>query len=372
MTPVIELAGIRVAHAGQAVLDVPHLIVRPGEMLAVIGPNGAGKSTLLRVMGLLQTPDAGAVKFQGETVTAAQGLSVRRRMASVFQDPLLADATVLANVAMGLRFRGVPRERIETQVARWLERLAIGGLAGRPSRTLSGGEAQRVALARALVLEPELLLLDEPFSALDQPTRELLIADLGRILREEHVSTALVTHDRAEAMTLGDRVGVLMGGRLVQLEDTSQVFRAPASEEIARFVGVETIVDCRVVRHDGGLTVLDAGGRIVEVADPAEPGEMVRLCLRPEDVTLSPGRPETGASSARNHLAGRVLRVAASGPYVRVIVDCGFPLVALVTQRSVDALGLRDGTAVTAHFKATAAHLLRGRVSLDTRNPAGV
>jgi ABC-type metal ion transport system, ATPase component len=145
VTPVIELAGIRVAHAGQAVLDVPHLIVRPGEMLAVIGPNGAGKSTLLRVMGLLQTPDAGGVKFQGETVTAAQGLNVRRRMASVFQDPLLADATVLANVAMGLRFRGVPRERIETQVARWLERLAIGGLAGRPSRTLSGGEAQRVA-----------------------------------------------------------------------------------------------------------------------------------------------------------------------------------------------------------------------------------
>ena len=372
MTPVLELSGVRVAHAGQAVLDVPHLTVRPGEVLVLIGPNGAGKSTLLRVMGLLQAPAAGAMRFQGEPVTAAQGLSVRRRMASVFQDPLLADATVFANVAMGLSFRGVPNSRIETRAARWLERLAIAGLAERPSRTLSGGEAQRVALARALVLEPELLLLDEPFSALDQPTRELLIGDLGRILREEHMSTVLVTHDRAEAMTLGDRVGVLIGGRLVQLEDTSQVFRAPASEEIARFVGVETIVDCRVARREGGVTVLDAGGRSVEVADPAEPGEVVRLCLRPEDVTLSPRRPEAGASSARNHLPGRVLRVTASGPYVRVIVDCGFPLVALVTQRSVDELGLRDGASVTAHFKATAAHLLRGRASLDTRNATGV
>jgi len=367
VTPVLELAGIRVTHGGQTVLDVPHLAVRPGEVLAVIGPNGAGKSTLLRVMGLLQTPAAGDVKFQGETVTAAQGLSVRRRMASVFQDPLLADATVLANVSMGLRFRGTPGRHIEAQAAYWLERLGIAGLGERPSRTLSGGEAQRVALARALVLGPELLLLDEPFSALDQPTREVLIGDLGRILREAHVSTVLVTHDRAEAMTLGDRVGVLMGGRLVQLEDTAQVFRAPASEEIARFVGIETILDCRVVRREAGMTVLKAGGQNIVVAESAEPGELVRLCLRPEDVTLSAGPLQT-ASSARNHLYGRVLRVSASGPYVRVIVDCGFPLVALVTQRSVDELGLYDGAVVVAHFKATAAHLLRGLASLDTRN----
>jgi len=367
----LELVGIRVAHTGQTVLDVPHLAVMPGEVLAVIGPNGAGKSTLLRVMGLLQTPDAGDVRFQGETVTAAQGLSVRRRMASVFQDPLLADAPVLANVSMGLRFRGASNGRMKVQAARWLERLGLAGLGERPSRTLSGGEAQRVAIARALVLGPELLLLDEPFSALDQPTREVLIADLGRILREEHVSTVLVTHDRAEAMTLGDRVGVLMGGRLVQLEDTSQVFRAPASEEIARFVGIETILDCRVVRREAGVTVLDAGGQTIVVAEPAEPGELVRLCIRPEDVTLSAGPLET-ALSARNHLHGRVLRVSASGPYVRVIVDCGFPLAALVTQRSVDDLGLCDGAVVIAHFKATAAHLLRGLASLDTRNARGV
>jgi tungstate transport system ATP-binding protein len=359
VNPVVELAGIRVAHDGRAVLDVPHLAVVQGEVLAVIGPNGAGKSTLLRVLGLLQWADAGTVRFQGETVTATQSLSVRRRQASVFQEPLLADTTVFDNVAMGLRFRGVPRERFATLIVRWLDRLAIAGLAGRQARTLSGGEAQRAALARALVLEPELLLLDEPFSSLDPPTREALVDDLARILGEERVTTVLVTHDRAEAMILGDRVGVLMEGRLLQLDTAAQVFRAPASEELARFVGVETILDCRVVRRAGDVTVVETGGGSIEVADPAEPGEAVRLCLRPEDVTLSAGPPSAAASSARNHLPGKVLRVAQAGPYVRVTVDCGFPLIALVTQRSVEEMHLQAGVAVTAHFKATAAHLLR-------------
>jgi ABC-type Fe3+/spermidine/putrescine transport system ATPase subunit len=338
---------------------VPALSVARGEVLAVIGPNGAGKSTLLRVMGLLEPPAAGEVRFRGEPVTARGGLAVRRRMASVFQDPLLADASVADNVTLGLRFRGTEEARAAMLVSTWLARLSIAHLATRQARTLSGGEAQRTALARALVLEPELLLLDEPFSSLDQPTREALIDDLGRILREERVTTVLVTHDRAEAMALGDRVGVLMGGRLLQLDEAAQVFRAPATEEIARFVGVETILDCRVVDRDGMLSVLEVGGQTLQVAQPAEPGEWVRLCLRPEDVTLFPGAPKPGASSAFNRLAGRVQRVVPAAPHVRVIVDCGFPLVALVTQRSVEEQRLGEGVQVTAHFTTTAPHLLR-------------
>jgi molybdopterin-binding protein len=356
--PVVALHGIRVVRGEKTVLDVPELAVDAGQVLGVIGPNGAGKSTLLRVMGLLEMPSAGSVRFQGERVSPADGLAVRRRMASVFQDSLLTDATVRDNVALGLRFRGVDGARMAARVAEWIDQLGIPHLADRQARTLSGGEAQRTALARALVLEPELLLLDEPFSALDQPTREALIEDMGWILRRRRTTAVLVTHDRGEAQALGDRVAVVLGGRLLQVDHAGQVFRAPISEEVARFVGVETLLDCRVRTVTGGLAILEAGKQSIEVAQPAEAGEWVRLCIRPEDVTLS---APTGASpsSARNHLAGQIVRLAASGPHVRVTIDCGFPLVALVTQRSVDELRLATGSPVTAQFKATAPHLLR-------------
>jgi tungstate transport system ATP-binding protein len=356
--PVVALHGIRVARGGREILDVPELAVDAGQVLAVIGPNGAGKSTLLRVMGLLETPTAGSVRFQGERVSAGDGLAVRRRMASVFQDPLLTDATVRDNVGLGLRFRGVAAARIAPRVAEWLEQLGIAHLASRQARTLSGGEAQRAALARALVLEPELLLLDEPFSALDQPTREGLIEDLGRILQRRRTTAVLVTHERGEAQALGDRVAVVLGGRLLQVDQAGQVFRAPVSEDVARFVGVETLLACRVRTVMAGVAILEAGPQTIEVAQAAEAGEWVRLCVRPEDVTLT-ARAAGGGSSARNHLDGQIVRLAQSGAHVRVTIDCGFPLVALVTQRSVGELGLEPGRPVTAHFKATAAHLLR-------------
>jgi len=358
MTPVVELAGIRVERDGRAVLDVPALTVAPGEVLAVIGPNGAGKSSLLRVMGALESPAAGTVRFQGEPVASSQALGVRRRMASVFQEPLLADATVFDNVAMGLRFRGAARERVGTQVQRWLGRFDVAALGGRQARTLSGGEAQRAALARALVVEPELLLLDEPFSALDAPTRQDLIGDLRRVLRAERITTVLVTHDHEEAMVLADRVGVLFDGRLVQLDATSRVFRAPVSEAVARFVGIENIVGCRVLSSKGGVSVVEVGGQVMEVAQPAEPANDSLLCLRAEDVTLKTGTPPPGAALPPNRLKGAVARLHPVGLHVRVAVDCGFPLTALVTHRAVEELALAEGVEVTVQFKATAPHLL--------------
>jgi tungstate transport system ATP-binding protein len=291
--------------------------------------------------------------------TARDGLAVRRRLASVFQEPLLADQSVRANVALGLRFRGRDGPRASSHVESWMERFGIAHLTSRRARTLSGGEAQRVALARAMVVQPEVLLLDEPFSALDHPTREALIDDLGRILAEERATTVLVTHDRAEAMVLGDRVGVLMHGRLLQVDEAAQIFRAPASEEIARFVGVETILDCRVLESSGDLSLLEAGTAQVQVAQAATPGEWVRLCLRPEDVTLFPGGPKPASPSAFNRLPARVVRIVPAGAHARVTVDCSVPLVALVTPREIEDLSLHEGALVTAHFKATAPHLLK-------------
>jgi len=368
-TPVIDVRSIRVAYGGVEVLEVDALGAGRGEVLTVIGPNGSGKSTLLRVMGLLERPTGGEVRWRGRPVDAGDALDVRRRMAVVFQQPLLADMSVAENVGLGLSFRGVAKPERSARVERWLGRFSVAGLRDRRARTLSGGEAQRVALARALVLEPDLLLLDEPFSGLDAPSRATLIPDLAAILRADRVTTILVTHDRGEAQALGDRVAVLIGGRLHQVAETAVVFRAPVSEEVARFVGVETIVSGQVVAVGAGTVLIAVAGRTLEVAAVAAPGERVRIGIRPEDVTLMPPQEAPIQTSARNQLAGHVTRVSASTPHVYVLVDCGFPLVAAVTPRSVDELGLVPGAAVTAVVKASAPHLIRDPASLTPRIP---
>ena len=362
MTPpvVLELAGVQMTYGGAMVLDVPVLAVNEGEILTVIGPNGSGKSTLLRIAGLLERPTRGVVQFRGRPVDAAGSLAERRRMAMVFQHPLLADMTVAQNVKLGLAFRGARDER-GTRVARWLERLGIAPLADRRARSLSGGQAQRVALARALVLEPEVLLLDEPFAGLDAPTRAELLPDLGAILRRDRVTTMLVTHDRGEAQALGDRVAVLMAGRIAQVDEAPRVFQAPASEAVARFIGVETVVTGRVIGRDAGVTVVDVAGTKLEVAAPAWIGDEVRIGLRPEDVTLLLATDVAPISSARNYLTGTIVRVTPSTPAVRVVVDVGFPLVATVTARSVADLGLCEGVRIAAAFKASAAQLIGSR-----------
>ena len=357
---VLALRGVRRRYSDVYLLDVPSLDVLAGEILGVIGPNGAGKSTLLRILGLLERPDEGRVLFAGRAVDARDALAERRRMATVFQEPLLADATVGDNVALGLHFRGVPADDQTPRVGRSLERLGVAALSARAARTLSGGEAQRVALARALVLEPDVLLLDEPFSGLDLPTRAALITDLGAILRADRVTTVLVTHERGEAQALADRVAVLMDGRLRQVDETARVFYAPVSEEVARFVGVETLVAGRVVGRQAGVTAVSVGGCVLEVAAEATQGARVRIGIRPEDVTLTAADGARFASSARNCLDGTVTQVAASTHATHVSIDVGFPLVAAVTPRSVDELGLRPGARVRAVFKASAAHLIPG------------
>jgi taurine transport system ATP-binding protein len=206
---VLALRDVVVRYSDAFAVRVPALDVGGGETLALIGPNGSGKSTLLRVMALLQAPAEGAVTFRGRPVTTASALETRRRMGVVFQQPLLADMRVEDNVELGLRFRGVASRDRRARVARWLARLGIGRLADQPARTLSGGEAQRVALARALVLEPDVLLLDEPFAALDALTREKLQDDLRRVSVETGRTSVFVTHSVDEAVFLGSRVVVL-------------------------------------------------------------------------------------------------------------------------------------------------------------------
>lgn len=342
------------------VLDVPSLEVLEGETVAVIGPNGAGKSTLLRVLGLLERPTEGRVIFGGRPVRQDGNLLTdRRRMASVFQEPLLTDGTVKANVALGLRLRRLDSAEVSRRVQEMMASLGIKQLATRRTRTLSGGEAQRVSLARALVLNPEVFLLDEPFAALDPPTREALLLDLKTILDKRRITAIFVTHDRNEALLLGNRVAVMMSGRVQQMDAPERVFTEPVSEEVARFVGIETILRGHVQAVSQGLAIVEVPGWTLEVAGPLASGERVLVCLRPEEITLFPLRTTAPVSSARNQLYGKVVRHLPTGSTYRVTIDCGIPIVATVTRQSWEQLDLDDGSEVLAAFKATAPHVIR-------------
>jgi tungstate transport system ATP-binding protein len=232
-SPPLLLRGIEVRRGDRTVLAVPELTVGPGDVLALMGANGAGKSTLLHVAALLRRPNVGEVRIGGEPATRRTSLRLRRRTAMVLQAPLLFDAGVLANAAAGLRFRGVGRWEAERRAAEWLERFGVGHLVDRHARALSGGEAQRVSLARAFAVAPTLLLLDEPFAALDAPTRATLVPALAAQLRETGTAAVIASHDPAETHALADRLAVLVAGRVVQLGPPAAVAARPFDGAVA-------------------------------------------------------------------------------------------------------------------------------------------
>ncbi len=355
--PILSVKDLVVNRDDQMVLKVDSLEIQQGEVLAVIGPNGAGKSTLLLVLARLLLPSSGQVFFRGKPMDQEDELTYRRRIALVLQEPLLLHRSVFENVAAGLKFRGLPRAEVKTRTNDWLERLEISSLKDRKGQRLSGGEAQRTSLARAFALQPELLFLDEPFSALDAPTRSRMLQDLHALLAQTGITTVFITHDLDEALLLGDRVAVMLGGVLRQVGRPQDVFTSPNDADVAAFVGVETVIAGKVAVSKDGQVIVEANGLNLEAVGEMALGTHVLFCLRPEDITLSISeRPSI--SSARNHLSGRILRMLPSGPLVRVVVDCGLPIVALITRGSANDMKLVEGQPVTASFKATAVHLI--------------
>lgn len=238
MTALLEIRDLLVCREKQTVLEIEHLSVEAGEVLAVVGPNGAGKSTLFLTLARLLKAQRGTIHFNG--FSSLNTLEYRRRIALVLQEPLMLDASVRDNAAIGLRFRGISKAEIERRVGHWLERLGVAHLAERPAHKLSGGESQRVSLARAFVLQPELLLLDEPFTALDSPTRIRLLEDLKSVLGETATTTIFITHDLQEASKLATRMAVMLSGHIHQVGDPREVFAHPIDVQVAEFLGMHS------------------------------------------------------------------------------------------------------------------------------------
>ncbi len=292
-----------------------------------------------------------------------------RRIGFVFQEPtLFPHLTVRDNIRYGVGSQGrtlkseLKSEKIRLRLrltgGRNCEVLGIGDLGDRYPLTLSGGEAQRVALARALAPNPRLLLLDEPFASLDAPPRVRLRREVRALLQTTGTPAILVTHDRTEALAMGDTVAVVIGGQVRQAGPVGEVFSRPADAEVAgaRHRSGAARAGRGIVA--AGVIEVSVGGVTLHVAErePLAAGAQVYACVRAEDVTLERRAP--GQASARNHLAARVVAIASEGPIDRVTLDCGFPLDAMITSRSREELGLAPGSQVTAAVKATSIHLV--------------
>jgi molybdate transport system ATP-binding protein len=325
----------------------------------LFGPSGSGKTTVLRCLAGLDRPDQGQICFDEEVwFDAVRGAFLppqRRGIGYLFQEyALFPHLTVAGNIVYSLT--GLTASERRRRLGEMTDLFGLAGLEDRYPRQLSGGQQQRVALARALVRRPRLLLLDEPLSALDTPTREQLRRELRRLLAESRVPAVLVTHDRGEALALGDAVVVLDKGRVCQSGPVHEVFTRPADVAVAHIVGIETVVPAQVLAAADGLATVAAGGaRLVALAQGTSAGDCY-LCIHAEDVILEKG--SAAASSARNQLAGRVRALVREGPLMRVLLDCGLPLTALVTHQACVELDLREGDRVTALIKASAIHLV--------------
>lgn len=329
--------------------------VKKGEYFVILGPTGAGKTLLLEILAGFYIPDHGEVKISGRDMTIVP--PEKRQIGFIYQDySLFPHLSVEQNINFGLKLKkssdsGANRARVK-EIMNWLD---ISHLAHRYPRTLSGGELQKVAIGRAIAIEPSLLLLDEPLSALDRRTKEYLKDELKRVKDEFGITMVHVTHDQTEAMELADRIAVMMHGRIMQVGTPYEIFNKPLTEELADFVGVENILRGAVRNNVTGVAEIEieAGGSIFAVAEYHD--GPVKVFVRPEDIILSERR---GESSARNVMRGRITELHDIGPLTRVKLDIG--LIALITKQSRESLGLQTGDEVYATFKATSVHVVRG------------
>jgi tungstate transport system ATP-binding protein len=353
--PVMRARDLSVVRGSRTLVKVSSFAVHRGLVHVLLGPNGAGKSTLLKALNGLEPAD-GVLEFDGRPVRGTTGrLELRRQTAAIAQKPYLLSTSVLKNVASGLRYRGVQRREAHAAAAEALELLGVAHLADRKPAKLSGGEAQRVSIARALACDPRVLFLDEPIAALDPPTRRGLVEDLLRILDQRGIAAVWVTHDRDEALAVGDEVTFIERGEVVQSGPALEVLSHPATESFASFLGLDTYLEGRVVVGPTGdlRFILDTGHELY--CGEAPLGHAV-ACIPPEDVVLLTAVPEHNMS-LRNVLQGTVREVRPDGRLLRVTVAAdGLDIAALVTKAALEELALTVGSPVAAAFKAAALH----------------
>jgi ABC-type Fe3+/spermidine/putrescine transport system ATPase subunit len=368
----VVLKGVSKRYASALALDDVSLAVASGEFVTLLGPSGCGKSTTLRAVAGLTAIDGGDVWIGGQVVTRVP--TAKRNIGMVFQNlALFPHMTVDRNVAFGLRMRGLPAVAQRERVARALEAVRLDGMGGRYPHQLSGGQQQRVAIARALVINPTVLLLDEPFAALDRKLREAMQVELRELTRRIGITALFVTHDQEEALTLSDRVAVMNAGRVEQVADPATVYEAPTTRFVADFMGIANIFEVEIEAVLGDRVRLRWAGLPLDAARtrPWPAGGRVAIGLRPERIAL-------GAPGGANAVRGIVRSAIYQGAFTTVELE---PVHAAGTRLTVRSAGLVSGDrtrlaigdTVTVGFAADAVIALHGgdaSVSVPARLPA--
>lgn len=358
----IAVEGLSLTLGAFALRDVS-LEVAAGEILVLLGPNGAGKSVIVETIAGFHRPRTGRIVISGRDATRLP--PERRSVGLVFQNfSLFPHLSVVQNVAIGVRRDTKPTHDDMAvplgNVPALLHYFSIAHLADRKPRDLSAGERQRASLARAFATRPDLLLFDEPFSALDAVTREQLRPDLGRIVRDAGIPTIFVTHDPIDARVLADRIAVINQGMVIQQGAAAEIFERPRDAFVAAFVGVENMLTGHVEGGSGDYARVVVADRIIHSRRSPDDwnGRRVVVCIRAENVKLHLGEPgSTNQTAGSNRLPGRIATVTNLGPLTKVIVDCGFALAAYVMSGEIRAGGFVPDAAVEAAIDAGAVHL---------------
>lgn len=350
----LEINNLNVVTGHFHLRDV-NLAVAEGECHAVIGPSGSGKSTLLHALLGVLPAQSGRIQLGGADITR---LPIEHRGLGYVPQGLglFSHLTVQENLAYSARARNIPPSEFQPLLNQLVEAIGIGSLLDRRPETLSGGERQRVGIVRALASQPRMVLLDEPFTALNESLRRELWWLMRELQLKRGLTVLLVTHDLSEAYFLSQTISVLLDGRIIQQGDKATVYGRPAAGDVARFLGIETLLPGRVVEVNEGLATVEVGNtRIVALAIPSESRE-VFVSIRGEDVTLQ--NHDTTASSARNRLTARIVAIHAGSPLMQIELDAGFPLTALITRPAFQELELQVGSTLIALVKAPSIHLI--------------
>jgi molybdopterin-binding protein len=336
---------------GEFVLNDVTLSIEEGEYFIILGPTGAGKTVLLESIAGLYPIKSGQIWLRGKEVTSVE--PEKRKISIVYQDHVLfPHLSVRDNIIFGLRVHKTRADEVANKINWVAELLGIPHLLHRRPDTLSGGEKQKVALGRAIITRPELLLVDEPLSALDPETRENVQQELRRLHKALGITLLHVTHDFEEAISLGNRIAVIGEGRLMQVGTPEEVFRHPNSEFVARFAMTRNIFVGKAERKPGGDTIFRVDGTEFIIATDADGTH--HASIRPEDILLS---SEPIRSSARNCFPGTITKVVDRGSTLYVTVDIPPELSCLVTRHSFEEMELHEGKKVFLTFKASAIHL---------------